>query len=77
MASRQTAQKLETCQLASAAIKSHEERVWSNKIGMFVYDFSKFVKSLNYLMMPVEIYPGPRGFLLYYLFYLEICDAKR
>ena len=22
-------------------------------------------------------YPGPRGFLLYYLFYLEICDAKR
>ena len=55
MASRQTAQKLETCQLASAAIKSHEERVWSNKTRMLVYDFSEFVKSLNYLMMPAEI----------------------
>ena len=23
------------------------------------------------------IYPGPRGFLLYDLFYSEVCDAKR
>ena len=26
---------------------------------------------------PKSGYPGPRGFLLYYLFYFEICDAKR
>ena len=30
-----------------------------------------------FLELHIGIYPGPRGFLLYYLFYLEICDAKR
>ena len=26
---------------------------------------------------PNKDYPGPRGFLLYDLFYSEVCDAKR
>ena len=50
--------------------------------GLYSYRQRVLVITLSpniffFALFPHVEYPGPRGFLLYYLFYLEICDAKR